>query len=125
MAVHARRCSPVRRAFTWLCFPTRTISPEKFATASRPHKSAPIGTTCSPFASRHCAQLEDLRNDKTIKANLEARVIITASGDDYKRLALYADKLAGFFVVSQVELKLAAAAPKPDDLLLKLAKPKA
>jgi isoleucyl-tRNA synthetase len=50
-------------------------------------------------------QLEELRNDKTIKANLEARVIITASNDDYKRLSLYVDKLAGFFVVSQVEVK--------------------
>ena len=50
-------------------------------------------------------ELEALRNDKTIKANLEARVVIRASGDDYKRLALYADKLAGFFVVSQVEVR--------------------
>ncbi len=50
-------------------------------------------------------QLEELRNDKSIKANLEARVAITASGDDYKRLAHYADKLAAFFVVSQVEAK--------------------
>jgi isoleucyl-tRNA synthetase len=49
-------------------------------------------------------QLEALRNDKTIKANLEARVVIHASGDDYKRLAHYADKLAAFFVVSQVEV---------------------
>ena len=49
-------------------------------------------------------QLEELRNDKTIKANLEARVTITASGEDYKRLAHYADKLAAFFVVSQVEV---------------------
>ena len=50
-------------------------------------------------------QLEELRNDKTIKANLEARVNITASGDDYTRLAQYADKLAAFFVVSQVSVK--------------------
>ena len=57
-------------------------------------------------------QLEELRNDKTIKANLEARVTITASGDDYKRLAQYADKLPGFFVVSQVEVKRVA---KPGD----------
>ena len=52
-------------------------------------------------------QLEELRNNKTIKANLEARVTITASGDDYKRLFHYADKLAAFFVVSQVGLKQA------------------
>src|SRR5208337_1062055 len=53
-------------------------------------------------------QLEELRNDKTIKANLEARVVITAAGDDHKRLAQYADKLAAFFVVSQVEVKQGA-----------------
>jgi isoleucyl-tRNA synthetase len=58
-------------------------------------------------------QLEELRNDKTIKANLEARVVITASGDDYKRLAHYADKLAAFFVVSQVNVKQAGGPPKP------------
>jgi isoleucyl-tRNA synthetase len=51
-------------------------------------------------------QLEELRNDKTIKANLEARVTIIASGNDYKRLSQYADKLAAFFVVSQVEVTL-------------------
>jgi isoleucyl-tRNA synthetase len=50
-------------------------------------------------------QLEELRNNKTIKANLEARVTIAASGDDYTRLAQYADKLAAFFVVSQVSVK--------------------
>ncbi len=49
-------------------------------------------------------QLEELRNDKTIKANLEARVVITASGEDYKRLAQYAAKLPALFVVSQVEV---------------------
>jgi isoleucyl-tRNA synthetase len=49
-------------------------------------------------------QLEELRNDKTIKANLEARVTISASGDNYSRLLQYADKLPGFFVVSQVSL---------------------
>ncbi len=65
--------------------------------------------TVREFALR---QLEELRNDKTIKANLEARVVITASGDDYKRLALYVDKLPAFFVVSQVELK--AGAPKSE-----------
>ena len=66
------------------------------------------------FAVREQAlrKLEELRNDKLIKANLEARVTITASGDDYKRLALYADKLPGFLVVSQVELK--QGAPKSE-----------
>ncbi|PSH05122.1 MAG: isoleucine--tRNA ligase [Acidobacteria bacterium] len=54
-------------------------------------------------------QLEELRNNKTIKANLEARVSITASGDECRRLLQYADKLAAFFVVSQVEVKKGAA----------------
>jgi isoleucyl-tRNA synthetase len=54
-------------------------------------------------------ELEALRNNKTIKANLEARVVIHASGDDYKRLAQYANQLAAFLVVSQVEVKRAAA----------------
>jgi isoleucyl-tRNA synthetase len=53
-------------------------------------------------------QLEELRNNKTIKANLEARVIITASGKDYKRLLHYGNKLPSIFVVSQVELKQGA-----------------
>jgi isoleucyl-tRNA synthetase len=57
-------------------------------------------------------QLEELRNNKTIKANLEARVVITASGDDYKRLIHYADKLAAFFVASQVVVK--TGAPKSE-----------
>jgi len=60
-------------------------------------------------------QLEALRNDKTIKANLEARVVIHASGDDYKRLTQYADKLAAFFVVSQVEVKSAQASATGSD----------
>ena len=58
-------------------------------------------------------QLEELRNDKTIKANLEARLIIHASGDDFQRLTLYANKLAAFFVVSQVEVKPASADAAP------------
>ena len=59
-------------------------------------------------------QLEALRNDKTIKANLEARVVIHAAGDDYNRLAHYADKLAAFFVVSHGQVKVEAIVPKPD-----------
>jgi isoleucyl-tRNA synthetase len=53
-------------------------------------------------------KLEELRADKTIKANLEARVVLAAAGDEYKRLAQYAGKLAAFFVVSQVEVKAGA-----------------
>jgi len=58
---------------------------------------------------RALRQLEGLRADKTIKANLEARVVIHAAGDEYKRLAQYADQLAAFFVVSQVEIQRDAA----------------
>jgi isoleucyl-tRNA synthetase len=62
------------------------------------------------FAVREQAmrKLEELRNDKTIKANLEAKVTITASGDEYRRLLQYAAKLPAFFVVSQIEVKLGA-----------------
>jgi isoleucyl-tRNA synthetase len=60
-------------------------------------------------ALRH---LEALRNDKTIKANLEARVVIHAFGDQYERLARYADKLPAFLVVSQV--KVERIVPDPD-----------
>ncbi|MDR3763794.1 MAG: isoleucine--tRNA ligase [Acidobacteriota bacterium] len=56
-------------------------------------------------------ELEELRNNKTIKANLEAKVALTASGKDYQRLAQYANKLAALLVVSQVEVKQGAGGP--------------
>ena len=54
-------------------------------------------------------QLEELRNNKTIKANLESKVVVTATGDELKRLRLYADKLPAFFVASQVEIREGSA----------------
>jgi len=59
-------------------------------------------------------ELEALRNNKTIKANLEARVLIRAAGGDYARLAQYADKLPAFLVVSQVELERAGEGDGPE-----------
>jgi isoleucyl-tRNA synthetase len=63
------------------------------------------------FAVRELSlrQLEELRNNKTIKANLEAKVVVTATGDELKRLRLYADKLPAFFVASQVEIREGSA----------------
>jgi isoleucyl-tRNA synthetase len=63
------------------------------------------------FAVRELAlrQLEELRNNKTIKANLEAKVVVTATGDELKRLRQYADKLPAFFVASQVEIREGSA----------------
>jgi len=49
--------------------------------------------------------LEELRKDKTIAANLEAKVALTADGETYEVLARYANHLPGFFVVSQVSVE--------------------
>jgi isoleucyl-tRNA synthetase len=48
--------------------------------------------------------LEELRKNKTIAANLEAKVTLTAEGDTYKVLLQYAKYLPAFLVVSQVVL---------------------
>jgi isoleucyl-tRNA synthetase len=48
--------------------------------------------------------LEDLRRDKTIAANLEAKVTLTAEGETYEVLSRYAKYLPSFFVVSQVSV---------------------
>ncbi|HWN98140.1 MAG TPA: class I tRNA ligase family protein, partial [Blastocatellia bacterium] len=48
--------------------------------------------------------LEEKRNEKTIGASLEARVVVTASGETRQLLDRYADQLASLFIVSQVEL---------------------
>ena len=50
-------------------------------------------------------QLEEKRKDKTIAANLSARVVIEASGDTAKLLSEYRDFLPTLFGVSEVELK--------------------
>jgi isoleucyl-tRNA synthetase len=49
--------------------------------------------------------LEPMRAQKTISANLEARVILTASGARATLLQRYAAFLPGFFIVSQVEIE--------------------
>jgi isoleucyl-tRNA synthetase len=50
-------------------------------------------------------QLEEKRKDKTIAANLSARVAIEAAGDTAKLLRDYRDFLPTLFGVSEVELK--------------------
>jgi isoleucyl-tRNA synthetase len=50
-------------------------------------------------------QLEEKRKDKTIAANLSARVVIEAEGDTAKLLSDYEDFLPTLFGVSEVELK--------------------
>ncbi|MGO9011182.1 MAG: isoleucine--tRNA ligase [Bryobacteraceae bacterium] len=53
-------------------------------------------------------QLEAARNEKRIGAPLEARVVLTASGDLAALLEQYAAELPALFIVSQVEVKRAA-----------------
>jgi isoleucyl-tRNA synthetase len=52
--------------------------------------------------------LEEARNEKRIGAPLEARVVLTASGDLAALLEQYAAELPALFIVSQVEVKRAA-----------------
>jgi len=59
-------------------------------------------------------QLEERRKDKTIAANLSARVAIEAGDETAKLLNDYRDFLPALFGVSEVELKPASPqAPKP------------
>ena len=58
--------------------------------------------------------LEPVRAAKTISANLEARITLSATGDLGALLKKYAAQLPGFFIVSQVEVvegPLEGAAP--------------
>ncbi|MEP6783783.1 MAG: class I tRNA ligase family protein, partial [Acidobacteriota bacterium] len=60
-------------------------------------------------------QLEEKRKDKTIAANLSARVVIEAEGDTATLLNDYRDFLPTLFGVSEVELKPQGASRKPAD----------
>ena len=57
--------------------------------------------------------LEGLRQSKTIAANLEAKVTLTADGDVYTVLSQYARQLPAFFVVSQVSIARGNAGDNP------------
>jgi isoleucyl-tRNA synthetase len=57
-------------------------------------------------------QLEEKRKDKTIAANLSARVVVDADGDTAKLLSDYRDFLPTLFGVSEVELRTSG----PQDL---------
>ena len=59
-------------------------------------------------------QLEEKRKDKTITANLSARVVLEADGDVAKTLRDYESFLPTLFGVSEVELKPQVPSPKPD-----------
>jgi isoleucyl-tRNA synthetase len=58
-------------------------------------------------------QLEEKRKDKTIAANLSARVAIEAEGDTAKLLSDYRDFLPTLFGVSEVEVKPQGASREP------------
>jgi isoleucyl-tRNA synthetase len=53
--------------------------------------------------------LEEARTAKTIGSSLDAKVIVTASGETYERLKRYEGELRYIFIVSQVELVEAEA----------------
>jgi isoleucyl-tRNA synthetase len=50
-------------------------------------------------------QLEEMRQNKVIGANLEARLVLQTSGDEFALLSKYKDDLCEFFIVSQVEIQ--------------------
>jgi len=52
--------------------------------------------------------LEELRKNKTIGASLEAKVKITADGNQFKCLEKYKECLGEYFIVSKVELNKGA-----------------
>ncbi len=56
-------------------------------------------------------QLEEKRKDKTITANLSARVVVAADGDTAALLKQYEDFLPTLFGVSEVELNGGAGLP--------------
>ena len=53
--------------------------------------------------------LEEARNAKTINSGLEAKVTLSASGEQAELLAKYAASLPALFIVSQVRLDAASA----------------
>ncbi|HKY21079.1 MAG TPA: isoleucine--tRNA ligase [Vicinamibacterales bacterium] len=54
---------------------------------------------------RVLAEIEPLRKDKQIGSSLQARVVLTGSGEEMARLTAYADQLPMLFIVSDVELR--------------------
>ena len=66
--------------------------------------------------------LEELRKNKTIAANLEAKVRLTAEGEVYDVLSRYANHLNAFFVVSQSEVAKGATGDNPAGVLVEAGK---
>jgi len=56
---------------------------------------------------RVLAQIEPLRKDKQIGSSLQAKVVVSGSGDEMDLLRAHADQLAMLFIVSEVELRAA------------------
>jgi isoleucyl-tRNA synthetase len=59
---------------------------------------------------RVLAEIEPLRKDKQIGSSLQARVVLSGDGDEMSLLQSHADELPMLFIVSEVELRQAAAA---------------
>ena len=56
---------------------------------------------------RVLAQIEPLRKDKQIGSSLQAKVVVSGSGDEMDLLKSHADQLPMLFIVSEVELRAA------------------
>lgn len=61
--------------------------------------------TFIPVRTEALKKLEELRQNKTIGASLEAKLEISADGDAFKVLELLKDYLLEFFIVSQVQVQ--------------------
>ena len=57
--------------------------------------------------------LEELRKNKTINANLEAKVVLTADGETFDVVSRYARQLPSLFVVSQVAIERGKGGDNP------------
>jgi len=64
---------------------------------------------------RVLAEIEPLRKNKQIGSSLQAKVVLTASAADLALLERYARDLPMLFIVSDVELRAAAAGSGADD----------
>jgi isoleucyl-tRNA synthetase len=66
--------------------------------------------------------LEEARAAKTIGSSLEAKVIVSASGETYKLLRRYEEELRYVFIVSQVELAQATVEEEGENLRVEVAR---
>jgi isoleucyl-tRNA synthetase len=108
----ARLLAPVL-AFTadeiWENLPDQTVSSVHLAEFPEANQTKDAELTVRwerMFAIRDdvLKSLEEARTTKTIGSSLEAKVVLTADGENYKLLRQYAHDLRFIFIVSQVEL---------------------